>query len=168
MGKLNKIYEELHSDGRNSRYDLETLNNAVISFTVMRWIAFIIGLVLLFIVIGMVVGPKYRVWKQEMRGKAAFAEAEQNRRIVVEEAAARYDAEILNAQSEVERAKGMAEAMEIENGQLTPVYNQYLFIRSLEAIAQHGDLPQIIYLPSQGMIPVMDLKINDSPIPPVE
>ena len=105
----------------------------------------------------MLIIPKYKVWSQEMRGKAAFAEAEQNRRIIVEEAKARLEAEQLNAESEVARAKGMAEAMEIENGQLTPVYNQYLFIRSLEEIAKQGDLPQIIYLPSQGMMPVMDL-----------
>ena len=71
------------------------------------------------------------------------------------------EAETLNAQAEVERAKGMAKAMEIENGQLTEVYNQYLFIRSLESIAQHGDLPQIIYLPTEGMLPVMDLKIKN-------
>jgi len=167
MKTLNKIYKQLRDVGEK-KYDLVEIKNSVISMIVMRWIAFTIFLVLFFIAIGMAVGPKYRVWKQEMRGKAAFAEAEQNRRIVVEEAAARYDAEKLNAKSEVERAKGMAEAMEIENGQLTPVYNQYLFIRSLEAIAQHGDLPQIIYLPSQGMIPVMDLKVSDTQPLPVE
>jgi regulator of protease activity HflC (stomatin/prohibitin superfamily) len=110
------------------------------------------------IVLMMLTIPKYKVWSQEMRGKAAFAEAEQNRRIIVEEAKARLEAEELNAQSEVARAKGMAEAMEIENGQLTETYNQYLFIRSLEELAKQGDLPQIIYLPSKGMLPVMDLK----------
>jgi len=105
----------------------------------------------------MTVIPGYRVWSQEMRGKAALREAEQNRKIVIEEAKARLEAEQLNAEAEVARAKGMAEAMEIENGQLTPTYNQYLFIRTLEALAQQGDLPQLIYLPSQGMVPVMDL-----------
>ena len=106
----------------------------------------------------MLVIPKYRVWSQEMRGKAAFAEAEQNRRIIIEEAKAHLEAESLNAQAEVERAKGMAEAMEIENGQLTTTYNQYLFIRTLEELAKGGDQPMIIYLPSEGMLPVMDLK----------
>lgn len=160
MGKLKRIQKAIENS--DHRYDTADLNSAIISFTVMRWIAFTVGIVVFFVAIGMFVGPKYRVWKQEMRGKAAFAEAEQDRRILVEEAAARYDAEVLNAKSEVERAKGMAEAMEIENGQLTPVYNQYLFIRSLESIAQHGDLPQIIYLPSEGMLPVMDLKNTDT------
>lgn len=102
-------------------------------------------------------GPQYRVYKQTMRGEADLKEAELNRQILVQEAQARLEAEKLNAQAEVERAKGMAQAMEIENGQLTPVYNQYLFIRSLEDLADKGDLPQIIYLPSQGMLPTMDL-----------
>ena len=101
--------------------------------------------------------PMYKVWKKEMDGKAAFAEAEQDRKILIEEAKANLEAEKLNAQAEIERAKGMSEAMKIENGQLTEVYNQYLFIRSLVELAEKGDLPQIIYLPTEGMIPVMDI-----------
>ncbi len=110
--------------------------------------------------------PIYNVWQQEMAGKAEMAKAEQNRRILVEEAKARLEAEKLNAQAEVARAKGMAEAMRVENGQLNSTYNQYLFIRTLEKLAEKGDLPQIIYLPSEGMVPVMDLnKANIKPVP---
>lgn len=87
-----------------------------------------------------------------------MAKAEQNRRILVEEAKARLEAEKLNAEAEVARARGMAEAMKVENGQLSSIYNQYLFIRTLEKLAEKGDLPQIIYLPSDGLVPVMDLK----------
>jgi regulator of protease activity HflC (stomatin/prohibitin superfamily) len=101
--------------------------------------------------------PKYNVWQQEMAGKAEMAKAEQNRKILVEEAKARLEAEKLNAQAEIERARGMAEAMKLENGTLNETYNQYLFIRTLEKIADKGSLPQIIYLPSEGMVPVMDL-----------
>lgn len=101
--------------------------------------------------------PMYNVWQQEMAGKAEMAKAEQNRKILVEEAKARLEAEKLNAQAEIERAKGMAEAMKIENGTLNSVYNQYLFIRTLEKLADKGNLPQIIYMPSEGLIPVMDV-----------
>lgn len=101
--------------------------------------------------------PRYNVWQQEMAGKAEMAKAEQNRRILVEEAKAKLEAEKLNAQAEIERAKGMAEAMKLENGTLTETYNQYLFIRTLEKLADKGDLPQIIYIPSNGMLPVMDV-----------
>ena len=101
--------------------------------------------------------PTYNVWQQEMVGKAEMAKAEQNRKILIEEAKARLEAEKLNAQAEVERAKGMAQAMQIENGTLNSVYNQYLFIRTLEKLADKGNLPQIIYMPSEGLLPVMDV-----------
>jgi len=101
--------------------------------------------------------PLYNVWQQEMSGKAEMAKAEQNRKILVEEAKARLEAEKLNAEAEIERAKGMAQAMEIENGKLTPVYNQYLFIRTLEKISDKGSLPQTIYIPTEGMLPVMNM-----------
>lgn len=110
------------------------------------------------IIVGLMFGiPKYNVWQQEMEGKAEMARAEQNRMILVEEAKAKLEAEKLNAQAEIKRAKGMAEAMEIENGKLTSTYNQYLFIRTLEKISDKGSLPQIIYMPTEGMVPVMDM-----------
>lgn len=101
--------------------------------------------------------PLYNVWQQEMAGKAEMAKAEQNRKILIEEAKARLEAEKLNAQAEVERARGMAEAMRLENGTLNTTYNQYLFIRTLEKLADKGDLPQIIYMPSEGLVPVLDV-----------
>lgn len=48
------------------------------------------------------------------------------RKIKIEEAKANLEAEKLNAQAEIERAKGAAEAIRIENGSLTPTYIQYL------------------------------------------
>lgn len=106
--------------------------------------------------------PTYNVWQQEMAGKAEMAKAEQNRRILVEEAKARLEAEKLNAEAEIERAKGMAEAMRIENGTLNTVYNQYLFIRTLEKLADKGNLPQIIYMPSEGLMPVLDVSKDNT------
>lgn len=121
----------------------------------------IVVLVFIAVVIMMFGLPMYNVWQQEMAGKAEMAKAEQNRRILVEEAKARLEAEKLNAQAEIERAKGMAEAMSIENGTLNSVYNQYLFIRTLEKLADKGNLPQIIYMPSEGLVPVMDVSQNN-------
>ena len=101
--------------------------------------------------------PNYRVWQQQMLGKARLAEAEQSKLIMIEDAKARLEAEKLNAEAEVARAEGMAEAMRIENGELSETYNQYLFIRSLEELAKRGSMPQIIYVPTDGMLPVMDI-----------
>ena len=110
--------------------------------------------------------PVYNVWQQEMAGKAEMAKAEQNRKILIEEAKARLEAEKLNAQAEVERARGMAEAMKLENGTLNTTYNQYLFIRTLEKLADKGSLPQIIYMPAEGLVPVMDVSTK-TPAKPI-
>ena len=107
--------------------------------------------------------PRYNVWQKEMVGKAEMAKAEQNRRILVEEAKAKLEAEKLNAQAEVERAKGMAEAMKLENGTLSETYNQYLFIRTLEELADKGSLAQMISVPTNGLVPVMDVS-KKSPV----
>jgi regulator of protease activity HflC (stomatin/prohibitin superfamily) len=118
----------------------------------------LIVVVVLVVVAGLMFGlPLYNVWQQEMSGKAEMAKAEQNRKILVEEANARYEAAKLDAKAEIERAKGMAQAMEIENGKLTSTYNQYLFIRTLEKISDKGSLPQTIYIPTEGMLPVMNI-----------
>lgn len=126
----------------------------------MKFTRYIVALVLfgIVLILALMFGlPKYNVWQQEMAGKAEMAKAEQNRKILVEEAKARLEAEKLNAQAEVERARGMAEAMKVENNTLSETYNQYLFIRTLEKLADKGSLPQIIYIPSNGLVPVMNL-----------
>ena len=123
-------------------------------------------IIALLVIIALMFGlPRYNVWQQEMAGKAEMAKAEQNRKILIEEAKAKLEAEKLNAQAEVERARGMAEAMKLENGTLNETYNQYLFIRTLEKLADKGDLPQIIYVPTQGFVPVMDINKKKSSLP---
>lgn len=104
------------------------------------------------IVLGFYGCPKYRVWQQEMEGKAEFAKAEQNRRIKIEEARANLEAEKLNAEAEVERAKGAAKAIEIENGSLSEKYIQYLWVR------QQSDLNNktVIYIPTEGNLPILE------------
>ena len=115
------------------------------------------GSVCLFIIIcvGSCVGvPYYNVWEQEMSGKAEFAKAEQNRKIRIEEAKANLESEKLNAQAEIERAKGAAEAIKIENGAITPTYIQYLWVRQQNL---SGENTKIIYIPTSTMgIPITE------------
>lgn len=103
--------------------------------------------------------PYYNVWQQEMSGRAELAKAEQNRKIKIEEARANLEADKLNAQAEIERAKGAAEAIRIENGSLSPTYIQYLWVR------QQSDLNNktVIYIPTEGNLPVLESTriIND-------
>lgn len=98
------------------------------------------------------VGPWYSVWQQEMRGKAEYARAEQNRKIKIEEAKSNLEAEKLNAQAEVERAKGAAEAIKIENGSITPTYIQYLWVRQQTNLNNKT----VIYIPTEGNLPLLE------------
>lgn len=114
----------------------------------------VISLVVLVAFVGILMFgmPIYRVWSQEMRGKAQLAEAEQNRRIKVEEARANLEAEKLNAKVEIERAKGAAEAIKIENGTLTPTYIQYLWVRNQSNLNEKT----VIYIPTEANLPILE------------
>lgn len=117
----------------------------------------VIGLIILVIIAAIMFGyPRYKVWQQEMDGKAEFAKAEQNRKIKIEEARANLEAEKLNAQAEIERAKGAAKAIEIENGSITPTYIQYLWVR------QQADLGDktVIYIPTECNLPILEAGRN--------
>lgn len=116
----------------------------------------VIAVAILVIATLMFVIPKYRVWSSELEGRAEFVRAEQNRQIKIEEAKANLEAEKLNAQAEVERAKGAAAAIEIENGKLTETYIRYLWVR------QQNDLNNktIIYIPTEGGLPILESTRN--------
>ncbi len=112
------------------------------------FIAFVMAIIFAF----MFGYPRYKVWEQEMDGKAEFAKAEQNRKIKIEEARANLEAEKLNAQAEIERAKGAAKAIEIENGSITPTYIQYLWVRQQTNLSDKT----VIYIPTEGNRPILE------------
>ena len=121
------------------------------------WGIVVIVVIVLMAISGAMFGcPRYRVWQQEMDGKAEFAKAEQNRKIKVEEARANLEAEKLNAQAEVERAKGAAKAIEIENGSITPTYIQYLWVRQQTNLNDKT----VIYIPTEGNLPLLEAGRN--------
>ena len=95
--------------------------------------------------------PVYQVWQQEMQGRSELARAEQNRQIMIQEAQANLEAEKLNALAEIERAKGAAEAIRIENGSLTTTYIQYLWVRQ-----QNLANSKVIYIPTEAQLPILE------------
>lgn len=104
--------------------------------------------------------PKYNVWRSsiaietaENNGKAELVQAEQNRMIQIEEAKANLEAQKLNSLAEIERAKGMAESIEIENGKLTPLYIHYLWVRNIDKM--DGEK---IYIPTEAGLPILEAK----------
>lgn len=108
-------------------------------------------LVILFVASLFWIFPKYNVWQKGLSGEAQLREAEFSKKVQIEEAVANLEAEKLNAQSEIERAKGMAEAIRIEGGQLTPEYIQYLWVRQ-----NVFNDKTTIYIPTEGNLPVLE------------
>ena len=115
---------------------------------------FVIGIIVLLIVIMFSVSALsrvYSVWAKEQDGKAQLGEATFSKQIQIEQAKANLEAQKLNAQSEVERAKGAAQAIEIENGKLTERYIQYLYVQNLEKLDT-----ELIYVPTEGGLPLLE------------
>ena len=119
---------------------------------VAKWVTLAIIMLIAVITASMFIVPRYRVWSEGKRGEAEYMRAEQNRRIKVEEAKANLEAEKLNAQAEIERAKGAAEAIKIENGSITPTYIQYLWVRQQNANTNN----RIIYIPTEAGLPILE------------
>ena len=95
--------------------------------------------------------PTYRVWQQNMAGRARLAEAEYSRQIMLIEAEMNLQAEELNALAEVARARGAAEAMEIVQEKLTDMYIRYLWVR--QANFRNAT---VIYVPTEANLPILE------------
>ena len=116
-------------------------------------ITIVAAVILALVIIFMAALPLYGVWSQELSGKATLKEAEWSRQVLVEEAVANLEAEKLNAQSEVERAKGVAEANKIIGDSLreNEAYLRYLWIKGL-----HDGSSETIYIPTEANLPILE------------
>lgn len=131
---------------KNKYGDLNALGLTLVGIL----ITIFIGLIIVLLMYGL---PKYSVWSKGLKGEAQLREAEYSKQVLIEEAKANLEAEKLNAEAEVERAKGMAEAMEIENGKLTENYIKYLWVRSMT-----GNEANTIYIPTEAGLPILEAK----------
>jgi len=123
-----------------------TMRNAIII-----GVSFILSL----FIIDAVVGPLYNVWAQSLQGKAELQKAEFTRQVKVLEAKALKDASVLQAEAEVERAKGASAANKILGESLkgNSEYLTYLYIQNLEN-ADNSKEKTVIYVPTEKGIPI--------------
>lgn len=89
--------------------------------------------------------PYYHVYQQRMAGKAELERANYNRLIKVAEANATYESSLKLAQSDIQRAKGVAQANTIIGNSLknNPDYIYWKWVDELEKTTN-----QVIYVPS--------------------
>jgi regulator of protease activity HflC (stomatin/prohibitin superfamily) len=124
------------------------------------------GLALLILLIASAIGlaiwgfPQIGVYNSTMAGKGMLAEAESTRQVKVLEAKAKLEASTMEANAEIERAKGVAAANEIIGDSLkdNPRYLQYLYITGLQEGSEKGN--RTIFVPTEGGMPVPTLDVN--------
>ena len=91
--------------------------------------------------------PKYKVYAATQSGIAKLKESESSKQILIQQALA-----------EREAAKYQAEAIEImgEAAKKYPEYRQQEFINSFGAALKDGKIQQIIYVPTEANVPIME------------
>lgn len=111
----------------------------------------LIGMIAVFVVIAILfvlfAWPQYKVWQQGMSGQARLAEAQQSKQIAIE-----------TAKSELESAKLRAEAIKVmgKAAQEYPEYRNQEFIGAFGEALREGKVNQIIYVPTEANIPVLE------------
>lgn len=96
--------------------------------------------------------PMFARWS----GEAKLAEAEQSKKVQIEDARGKYEAAKLLAQAEIERAKGVSEANKIIGDSLkgNEAYLRYLYISNLEKAEGAGS--SVYYIPTEAGLPILE------------
>ena len=128
-----------------------------------------VGLVLITVIIFGIGGivnwyQTFKVYSAEQEGKAELQKAEFTRQIAQLDAQAAIAKAKGDAQAEIERAKGAAEANKILADSLEGKedYLKYLYIQQL---GQGNDHREIIYVPTDGLLPVTEAGRGVAPEP---
>lgn len=111
------------------------------------------GFLIALLALAMFVLPQWNVWRAQLAGEAALAEAENARKVQIVEAKARLESAKFYASAEVERAKGVAQANQIvATGLGGPEgYLRYLWINKL---GENGQ--DVIYVPTEAGLPLLE------------
>lgn len=91
--------------------------------------------------------PTWNVWRQGLSGEAALKKAQQTRQIIVEQA---------KAEKEAAQMRAEATAIVGKAAQEYPEYRQQEFIGAFAQALESGTISQIIYVPTEANIPIME------------
>ena len=125
----------------------------------------VIGIIVL-VIANMALMPKYRIYKQNKQGEANLRQQEWEKKILIEQARAENESatlkaeakikqETANADAEVIRAKGVAEANKIIGESLkgNEEYLNYLWINNIEKSNSEK-----IYIPTEAGMPILEAR----------
>lgn len=107
-----------------------------------------IVLAFLLLACGMLWGlPIWNVWSEGMSGAAALRRAESEKLIMIEQAKAEVEAATLRAQA----IEAVGEAVK-----RYPEYRYQEYIGAFASALENGDIRQIIYVPTEAGIPILE------------
>lgn len=108
--------------------------------------------------------PQYNVYTSRTAGEAELAQADFSKRIAVTTAQAKLDAASLDAQTDVARAKGVAQANQIiAEGLGGPEgYLRWKYIEMLQDTAGATGRT-VIYVPTEGGLPILEAGKRPTP-----
>ena len=104
-------------------------------------------LAVLVVVAGMAGCPQYDVYQQRLAGEATLARAHAARQVLVQQAQAERDSAALRAEAIAVVGKAAKEY---------PEYRQQEFIGAFAEAMHNGRIHQIIYVPTEGNIPILE------------
>ena len=122
--------------------------------TIIKLTICVIVFIMLLIGGGCYIYPHYLVYEQTLSGEAELRHAEYSKKVAVETAKAKRESATLEAEAEVERAKGVARANEIigESLKQNEDYLRYLWIIGLE----HNQNQTVVYVPTETNLPILE------------
>lgn len=108
--------------------------------------------------------PRYSVYQQRKEGEAQLAKASFNRQVQVAEGLAKKEAATYLAEAEVIRARGVDSAIRIigQGLQQNEAYLRYLYIQELKETQN-----QVIYLPTEAGLPILEANRFKPPVTPL-
>ena len=125
------------------RYTSRSCNRGEGEAFMLLVVAVILGLIILVFL----VWPQYNVYSQRLSGEAALAHAHAARQVLVQQ-----------AQAEKDSAQLRADAIKIigQAAKDYPEYRQQEFIGAFAEAMHSGKIAQIIYVPTEANIPVLE------------
>ena len=120
-----------------------------------------IGITIL-ILLYMFVGPEYTIWSEARAGEANLAHARYSRMVKVVESQATVESSSNLAHAEVVAARGVDSAIRIIGSGLNENANyiRYLYVKELKETQN-----QVIYLPTEAGLPILEANRLSKPAP---
>ncbi len=123
---------------------------------ILQWIgSIVVVVVVLSMIWGIAIGPRWNVWAAHQKGLADLAQANNEQQIQIAKAKARLDAAQLNKQAAIVEAEAVAAQIEAIGSQLTE-HDLYLRWQWIKMMEDGNSGASVIYVPTEANLPILE------------